>query len=450
MESIDVLDLEYSSRGRDIDIVEPTLSYLELRYGYKIKRKWLYSNYVLDIFRIRPKVLIIANGVGDLEHFCAVKFASLLGIKVVTFISEGDYLSADQSIQNFFWGWNSDRYCYEDLHLEWSQRNIDFIKEHIPYEARANVDIKLSGATGFDKYKLLSFEDKYIFLHKYKLEQYSKVVGIAGWGFDHFYGDYFEKFKEIYYEKEYNSIEIENFRQSLEEVRKGYEFIIKNSPDILFILKCHPMLVNDTYSEFFELNKYPNVLELHTEENIYDIINVSDIWLAFESTTCLEAWLLNKTTLLYNPLMSDFRRSIIHKGSFIVKEKEELLGLIRLFFENGVIDEFVQLESERKRIIKEVIGFEDGCSFIRAAQYIKELLDDAKEKKMRNVLSFVPIFVRKWLKNIVIKNSIFAYIPIIKNKRMKSLAFLSGMYTDAERQHYVDLYKSAIHEKYFL
>ena len=40
-----ILDLEYSSRGRDIDIVEPTLSYLELTQQCEIKE--------IGYFRIR-------------------------------------------------------------------------------------------------------------------------------------------------------------------------------------------------------------------------------------------------------------------------------------------------------------------------------------------------------------------------------------------------------------
>lgn len=44
-----ILDLEYSSRGRDIDIVEPTLSYLELTQQCEIKRDWIFQNPILSI-----------------------------------------------------------------------------------------------------------------------------------------------------------------------------------------------------------------------------------------------------------------------------------------------------------------------------------------------------------------------------------------------------------------
>lgn len=44
---VDILSFTYSSKGRDIDIVEPVLSKLELELGVIIKRCWLYDNFVL-------------------------------------------------------------------------------------------------------------------------------------------------------------------------------------------------------------------------------------------------------------------------------------------------------------------------------------------------------------------------------------------------------------------
>lgn len=54
------------------------------------------------------------------------------------------------------------------------------------------------------------------------------------------------------------------------------------------------MTINEYYDEFSLVREYPNVITLQTEENIYDLINVSDLWITFDSTTALEAWLLGK------------------------------------------------------------------------------------------------------------------------------------------------------------
>ena len=61
---VDILSFTYSSKGRDIDIVEPVLSKLELELGVIIKRCWLYDNFVFDILRYKPKMLILANAIG--------------------------------------------------------------------------------------------------------------------------------------------------------------------------------------------------------------------------------------------------------------------------------------------------------------------------------------------------------------------------------------------------
>lgn len=441
MKHVDILDLEYSSRGRDIDIVEPTLSYLELKYSLKIERRWLFNNPLWDLIRLRPKLLLVANSVGSFEHFCVVKFAHYLGIKVVTFVSEGDYLDTSNSISSFFWGWNKDFYKYEDLNLQWSQRCIDLINKNIPYEQRSNTTFCLSGATGFDKYKLLKFMNKNTFLKKYSLEKFKKIVGIAGWGFDHFFGDYYERFKSDF---TYSDDDIKIIKESLRKVTEGYEYIIRNNPDILFILKYHPLTINENYSEFYGLNNYQNVIILHTEENIYDVISVSDIWLAFESTTCLEGWLMNKTTLLFNPAGDSFERSIISRGSYIVKEKEQLLFLINDYFDKGKLDCFEDLAPKRRYVISQVIGFDDGRSFVRASNYIKNLLDDEVSEHRINLwklLLLSPILFRHSFRILLCKYKIFSYIPGIKKRINRAIEFRRGLYTYDERQSNANIYK---------
>ena len=53
----------------------------------------------------------------------------------------------------------------------------------------------VTGATGFDRYKLLQFKSKIDFINEHSFEKYLRIIGIAGWGFDHFWGDYYEQHK---------------------------------------------------------------------------------------------------------------------------------------------------------------------------------------------------------------------------------------------------------------
>ena len=72
-----------------------------------ITRKWLYDNFVFDILKYRPKLVIDANAIGCRNHLWACRFASMMGCKVVTFVSEGDYRYIDGSITTMLFGWNT-------------------------------------------------------------------------------------------------------------------------------------------------------------------------------------------------------------------------------------------------------------------------------------------------------------------------------------------------------
>ena len=79
-------------------------------------------------------------------------------------MSEGDYRYIDGSITTMLFGWNTKERLYEDLHLEWYYKEtFEIFQTSKGYD---NNKIKLSGATGFDKYSLLSFMDSSIFTFK--------------------------------------------------------------------------------------------------------------------------------------------------------------------------------------------------------------------------------------------------------------------------------------------
>ena len=59
----DVLNLEWASKGRDIDIVEPVLSFLEIKFDFKVVRESI-LNAEFKLLKYRPKLLVISNAVG--------------------------------------------------------------------------------------------------------------------------------------------------------------------------------------------------------------------------------------------------------------------------------------------------------------------------------------------------------------------------------------------------
>ncbi len=102
----------------------------------------------------------------------------------------------------------------------------------------------------------------------------------------------------------------------------------------MFLLKEHPLNVYGGLGSAIEnADKFDNVLILKDEEAIFDCISVSDFWLTYESTTAVEAWLMDKKTALLNPSGTDFPRANVYTGSPNYQNEEQLINAIKSFLE---------------------------------------------------------------------------------------------------------------------
>lgn len=438
----DILNLEWASSGRDIDIVEPILCYLEKKYQLVVVRESI-ARYELKLLKYRPKILLLADATGAPENFELTKMASKLGILVVTLVAEGDYVDNEELVNRFFWGWNRDEVFFKDLHLEWSYKNLDLINKYI--KGTSNYNINVVGATGFDRYKIFNFMNKKQLLDKYKKSKYSKVVGIAGFNFDYFFGTYFEKYSDII-EDCHTLEDIQNYKLSRDMVNNIYKQLIENNKDILFVLKYHPGLYQKEHSEFNGLCEYDNVLVMLNEENISDIINASDIWLAFNSTTVMEAWLLNKQTMLINPLCSKFERSIICEGSPIVTTYEDAQKSIDSYYGQGVLINYDDYSMNRKKIVCNIIQWDDGMNHIRAAEKIMRLHKDDNFKLLK-----VDMYViKKICKAILFRCMLQLGLSRFKllKRRFSSYERLVKIYNYTERSSYQLKYSAGLADFY--
>ncbi len=432
MNRVDILDLEYASKGRDVDISEPILSFLELNYNLKIVRKCCFQDWQYYLLKYRPKIVFIANGIGSKEQFHIVKTACFLGIKVVTHFSEGDFTETPEGVVEFFWGWNKDRILYEDLHLEWSQRNIILTQKHIGNFS----NIKLSGAVGFDKYKLLksSFMKKSDFLAKYNKSSFNKIVGIAGWGFNLFLDPKIDFNSNSSY-RLFSNEQLDNIKKSKDLVQNIIKSTIKENPDVLFVLKYHPLIPKNSFSELYDLPYLDNMIYLQTEETIFDLINVCDVWGAYESTTAMETWLIgDKPTFLIQPIENDFVRSKISEGSPKIRTAEDLQFFLDEFFSEGRSKPFDQLASKRQEIIERVIQWADGKNHQRAAEYIYDLYKNGKNKPIRINRFVLYIYLRFIYKKITRQIRKILRLPLYIDKR----------FTDKEREEWHQIYYDAI------
>ena len=369
---LDILNLEWPLSDRDLHIVTPVLVYLQKKHYLTFQTKSIFLGYYY-LLKYKPRVLLVSNFAGAGVNHEVVKLAYKMGIKVISMISEGNV--KPEAKEQFLWGQNKDKSLYLDKFLLWSERSRKIFLTDYPQYSSA---MATTGATGFDRYKLLQFQTKESFLFQGKYSKFQKVIGIAAWGFDHYFGQYFKDHEE-HYLRVFGKDQIEMYRQDLYKLQSVYRTLIEKNPDIMFILRYHPGTIDFEKNEFAGLDVYENVFVSNKEKNhhykISDLINISDLWLGYETTTALESWLLGKQTFLINPTRSDFVRENVHKGSPIVKTAEEAQKLIDEYFTDGTIKCFEALEYERKKIIKDVIEYGDGKNYQRATEEIIRILN---------------------------------------------------------------------------
>ncbi|KIM12168.1 MAG: hypothetical protein KU38_04515 [Sulfurovum sp. FS08-3] len=423
---LDILNLEWPQSDRDLHIVLPVLTYLKKRFSVTYQTVSIFNGYYY-ILKHKPKMIIISNFQGAGVNNEIVKTAFLSGIKIVTLISEGNVKK--EELEQFLWGWNRDKKFYVDKMLVWSKRSENIFLSRYP---DLQSQLSTTGATGFDRYKLLTFMPKHDFLNENQLK-FKKIIGIAAWSFDHMYGDYFKQHEKHYLDV-FSQEQIDMHRNDLVKLQIIYKKLIEYNKDILFILRYHPGTIDFEKNEFYCLEHYNNVFVSNRFQNnqymISDLINISDIWIGYETTTALEAWLLGKQTFLINPTRSDFIRENVHKGSPIVKTTEEAQKLIDEFYSNCTIKAFENLEKERKKIIKDTIEYDDAKNHQRAAEEIIKVFNE-EDRKIKFSIKIYFQAARQILKLILSKT-------IFKN-RWPNLKYKSDF-----AKKYQDMYSKAI------
>jgi hypothetical protein len=401
-----LLDDDY---GRDVEIVLPVLYFAERYLNCDLSFAFAWNAH--EIYRQKPDVVFIPNATGSPFYHQIAKYAVEQNIRVFALESEGNFRT-DDSFD--YWGYNPDKYFYQDYICLWSKRTCDFLLDKLP---QFKENIVLTGATGFDRYRIYEFEDREDFLKRKNLTGFKKIIGYAGWAFGKIYNA--QGREEI-------SLLIQDFKW-LEAQMLFVESVLKkaieNNPDILFILKRHPneanpSIVEEGPNEMNRLKNYPNVIYITEKENIHDLINVSDIWLGFETTSALEAWLLKDIpTILINP-EPDFNRDKLYMGSVLVKDYNQLQILIDEFYSKGKVESFYaeELKNCREWLIQDTIGYSDGFNHIRTGYYLQktiEKIDPTKHRykfKIKFFIRYLLIYFGKFF----FKKEVFIKLPKFK------------------------------------
>ncbi len=449
MEQIDILNVEWFSGGRDRPIIEPILAGLTLlRPDITIKRVDINLGF-LALLLYKPKILLTANSIGADINFNLVKFAKKLGVYVITLNSEGDYIETESSVKAFFWGWNYEEKLYDDLQMVWSERVEKLIHQYVTNADTIRENIKVSGGIGFDRYNILEFMSKKAFLIKENKTSYQNIITLAGFGFDYIVGDYYTRNAASIDErfgKEFVPLHIK--AQAL--LSDIYYELIKRFPNILFIVKQHPFLEQPELTEFSKIlqniDNFANVLIISNQYPIEDIINISDLWIAYESTTCMEAWLLNKTTLLINPAGKDFLRSRIAQGSPIYKNFDEAVEKIEEFMLTNTLKDFENLKEKRINIYTNVIQSNDGLNHLRAIKYIMPFIDKEYRFKMNvDAHDFFYVVKRSLARLISLAGN---YTLLRKIDYFNKRKFFAIRYNYKEEEKFTHIYRDKLKIKY--
>lgn len=361
----------WSSKGRDFQMMMPIVYYLEEIKKCSVQVISMWDWYLVD--KIKPDLIIFPNIEGAMINYRLAKYLLKKGYQIISLTSEGNYI--EDYLDDFIWGNNYERKFIEGVKYVWSERCFDMVVRNYP---DLKPRLKISGGIGFDRYKIFNFEIKNIFLKKYDKHQYNKVIGYATWGFDRYLNTF-----------ELNSLNDDRLAYVIEQEKKYrgnnlyselidlkvninkilYETIVNNK-DILFILKLHPGTVRDDLTEISKL-KFDNVINLKNEDEIADIINICDIWMAFDSTTCLEAWLLKKPTInLLQPPDQMKKHNLIFEGTIVAPDYGAIQGYIDEFYQTGIISDFEKLHGARTYVTKQIIQSDDGNNHTRTAEDI--------------------------------------------------------------------------------
>lgn len=378
---VDVLNLEWTSRSsRDRDASSLVTNYLRLQ-GYNVVEKSIHNG-IYYILRFRPRCVYISNIIGAKINFACAILAKSMGIRLITGLSEGD-LNEDKVI-NLFYGHNYLSKPIEDALLVWNENVKNLILKHHP---SYNSKVFVTGSLTADKYKFKDIPsppqlDKV--RHKYKY-----VIGVGCWAFRY----YFDR-KDIF------TLEQIQSRQTDRDIfAKGLYDLISKKNDYLFLIKTHPGEKDIYYGSGIEqIKELDNTVIYSNDENITQIINSTDLWLTYESTTALEAWLLGKETLVFNPTGLRRDSSQILRAQMIVRDSKELMHEIEYFFNKGELAKSNSLNKKRDKIINNVIGYPDGYNHERVSKIIAEYLD--KEIAANDRISLIHVInaVAYWLK----------------------------------------------------
>jgi hypothetical protein len=405
-----VLFIEWSSKGRDFEIDLPLMYFFEIILKWEVE--YLSIFHLPKILTTQPDMIIMSNTMGANKNLEISRLIEKSKIPLFSHVSEGMF--REQHIEGFVFGWNKkEKRFSETISTLWSKKSYDMAIKYFP---QLKGFYKISGSVGFDKYCIYS-KNKLPYLN------YKKIIGYAAFDFHNFINNYEQKLAT------HGKIVVDKVVKWIKVSSKLLFELVKNNPDILFLLKPHPGDGSKTPMEFKDIVDFDNVVIVEKHISIVDVISNSDIWLNINSSTNLEAWLLDKPSISFNTDESMFSSDILY-GSVLENDYQKIQEYINEYYLTGKIHAFEKKVALREQLIFDYIGFKDGLNHVRFMSFLKpfiEKIENGEVSKGKWNISFLD----------KIKGYLGHYICVLSRNRhntplLKRWASLYEMFNDKE------------------
>lgn len=154
--------------------------------------------------------------------------------------------------------------------------------------------------------------------------------------------------------------------------------VLQRHPTWHLIVRKHPFEDDRIYHDAFGNN--PQVVFPHARTDIYDLLSVSDAIFHWNSTVSVQAWGLQKPTVLFDsdkPFFFETEGAASQKGNYVCHNEEQLENALNETFSGKPIPE-MQLQARKAFIDKWFMGM-DGKSASRIADTVVGFLPGEKE-----------------------------------------------------------------------
>jgi len=331
------------------------------RRGYVIRWGKIEDHFLIDL--IRPHALLLPDTYNP-ENMNAARYAHSRHVPVVTYESEVTYYPGPLA-ECVVWGWNTAHEPLEDLCLVAGRHSYELAIAQGKDPAR----VRIGGFHRLDAMRPSRGMTKKTLLEKYQKTSFTNCVGYASWGFDNIVNRVHPLFQ--YYLDPQGSV-LRVLRDQKVKIAAWLRGVIEAMPETLFVLKAHPAGgIEDT--EIANLDHFRNVLVIHREETAIDLIAACDTWIAWNSTTLLEAFVMKKPVIYPRfDADADFIALPTHAGADIVDSVPTAVATLNRYCLGN------PLPPDSRRRQEELIEYmavsADGRNSERAATHIHHFL----------------------------------------------------------------------------